>query len=111
MISSFSFVGSIRREGLVRASHNFDENRGIVKDELFAVFVCIWMSRECKLQHDSQSTLLPMAPDLLDPSALIATLPSLLPEGKKTLDSPQDAIAALLHTALIAVSFRLTPLS
>jgi proteasome inhibitor subunit 1 (PI31) len=48
-----------------------------------------------------------MAPDLLDPSALIATLPSLLPGEGKTLDSPQDAIAALLHTALIAVSFRL----
>ena len=48
-----------------------------------------------------------MAPDLLDPSALIATLPSLLPGEKKTLDSSQDAIAALLHTALVAVSFRL----
>ena len=48
-----------------------------------------------------------MAPDLLDPSALLATLPTLLPGETKTLDSPQDAIVALLHTALIAVSFRL----
>lgn len=48
-----------------------------------------------------------MAPDLLDPSALIATLPALLPGEKKTLNSPQDAIATLLHVALIALSFRL----
>lgn len=48
-----------------------------------------------------------MAPDLLDPSALVATLPALLPGETKTLNSPQDAIVALLHAALIAVSFRL----
>jgi hypothetical protein len=48
-----------------------------------------------------------MAPDLLDPSALIATLPNLLPGEQKILNSPQDAIAALFHTALTALSFRL----
>jgi len=49
MIRSYPFVGRIRRERPVPASHNFEENGGIVKDELFAVFVCIWMAKECKL--------------------------------------------------------------
>lgn len=48
-----------------------------------------------------------MAPDLLDPSALTASLPNLLPQNRKKLESPQDAIAALVHTAFDALSFRL----
>ncbi|KAI0033771.1 PI31 proteasome regulator N-terminal-domain-containing protein [Vararia minispora EC-137] len=48
-----------------------------------------------------------MANDLLDPSALLQSLPRLLPPGNKTLRSPSDAIACLLHTAMIAVGFRL----
>jgi proteasome inhibitor subunit 1 (PI31) len=48
-----------------------------------------------------------MAPDLMDPSALIVSLPHLLPPNKKRLESQQDAIAALIHTAFHALSFRL----
>ena len=49
-----------------------------------------------------------MVANLLDASALLQTLPSLLPPGKKKLDSQQDAIAALVHTALTVLGFRLT---
>lgn len=48
-----------------------------------------------------------MAPDLLDPSALTASLLSQLPPNKKRLESQQDAIAALIHAAFNALSFRL----
>lgn len=47
-----------------------------------------------------------MTTNILDPSALIAALPSLVYAEDKTLSSPQDGIAALLHTALVALSFR-----
>ena len=49
-----------------------------------------------------------MVANILDASALLQTLPSLLPPGKKKLDSQQDAIAALVHTALTVLGFRLT---
>ncbi|KAJ6629119.1 PI31 proteasome regulator N-terminal-domain-containing protein [Mycena sp. CBHHK59/15] len=42
-----------------------------------------------------------------DPAAIIALLPSLLPPSKQTLSSPQDGIAALLHSAFSALAFRL----
>ncbi|KAJ7228785.1 PI31 proteasome regulator N-terminal-domain-containing protein [Mycena pura] len=45
--------------------------------------------------------------DPLDPAALIASLPTLLPPSKQTLSSPQDGIAALLHTAMTSLAFRL----
>ena len=48
-----------------------------------------------------------MAPDLLDPSALTASLSNLLPTNRKKLESQQDAITALVHTAFNALSFRL----
>ena len=48
-----------------------------------------------------------MAPDLLDPSALVTQLLDLLPPDKKRLESQQDAIVALIHTAFNALSFRL----
>lgn len=48
-----------------------------------------------------------MSPDILDPSALLQSLSGLLPEGKKQLGSQYDAIAVLLHTAMIALGFRL----
>ena len=48
-----------------------------------------------------------MASDLLDPSALTASLPKLLPHNRKKLDSQQDAITALVHTAFSILSFRL----
>ncbi|KAH9482391.1 Proteasome inhibitor PI31 subunit [Psilocybe cubensis] len=48
-----------------------------------------------------------MPADILDPSAIISSLPTLLPPNSKSLTSPQDAIAALLHSALTALAFRL----
>ncbi|KAJ7638691.1 PI31 proteasome regulator N-terminal-domain-containing protein [Roridomyces roridus] len=45
--------------------------------------------------------------NILDPAALTALLPTLLPASKKTLSSSQDGIAALVHTALTALAFRL----
>jgi hypothetical protein len=48
-----------------------------------------------------------MAPDLLDPSALITPLLNLLPSNKKRLESQEDAIVALIHSAFNALSFRL----
>lgn len=48
-----------------------------------------------------------MSSNLLDPSALISTLPDVLPPTKKRLEYPQDAISALIHTAMTALDFRL----
>ena len=47
-----------------------------------------------------------MTGDILDPSAILDLLPSLLPQPK-LLASPEDAIAALVHSALTALAFRL----
>jgi proteasome inhibitor subunit 1 (PI31) len=44
---------------------------------------------------------------ILDPAAILSTLPTLLPQNSKSLTSPHDAIAALVHTILSAVAFRL----
>ncbi|KAF8897413.1 PI31 proteasome regulator N-terminal-domain-containing protein [Infundibulicybe gibba] len=49
-----------------------------------------------------------MIDNILDPSALTSTLPSLLPPSAKSLASPQDGIAALVHTAMSLVGFRLS---
>ena len=48
-----------------------------------------------------------MAPNLLDPSALISSLLDLLPSNKKRLEFQQDAIVVLIHSAFNALSFRL----
>jgi proteasome inhibitor subunit 1 (PI31) len=48
-----------------------------------------------------------MAGDILDPSAVIDRLPSLLPPSSKMLATTTDAIAALVHTAMSTVDFRL----
>ena len=48
-----------------------------------------------------------MSANLLDASALIHSLPSLLPLGRKRLESPHDAIAALVHTVFTTLGFRL----
>lgn len=45
--------------------------------------------------------------DIFDPAALISLLPTLLPSSSKSLSSPQDAISALIHTALTVLAFRL----
>ncbi|KZT62912.1 hypothetical protein CALCODRAFT_489446 [Calocera cornea HHB12733] len=57
-----------------------------------------------------------MATNALDPSALLSTLPTLLPASSPTLPNPLSALTALLHTILTGLSFRLqshsdTPLS
>ncbi|KAL0582017.1 hypothetical protein V5O48_000075 [Marasmius crinis-equi] len=46
-------------------------------------------------------------PNVLDASALISLLPSLLPDSEKKLKSPQDGLAALSHAILSALAFRL----
>lgn len=48
-----------------------------------------------------------MTTDVLDPSALLQSLPTRLPESQKTLKSPQDGIVALFHTVLATLNFRL----
>jgi proteasome inhibitor subunit 1 (PI31) len=45
-------------------------------------------------------------PDILDPSALLSSLPNLLPPAC-ILQSPQDAIVSLIHSAMNALSFRI----
>lgn len=45
--------------------------------------------------------------NVLDPSALVSKLPALLPAEKKELQSAQDGLAALAHTAMTALGFRL----
>ncbi|OSD04371.1 hypothetical protein PYCCODRAFT_1433756 [Trametes coccinea BRFM310] len=48
-----------------------------------------------------------MTANLLDASALLHALPGVLPSNKKKLESPQDAIAALIHTVFTVLGFRL----
>lgn len=48
-----------------------------------------------------------MSSSILDPSVLIAKLPKLLPTQDKTLKSPQDGLAALIHAAMDVLGFRL----
>jgi hypothetical protein len=47
------------------------------------------------------------ATNVLDPAAVCSLLPTLLPPTSKKLNSSHDGIAALIHTALSALSFRL----
>jgi len=48
-----------------------------------------------------------MSGDPLDPAVLTSRLPSLLPATAKKLNSAQDGLAALLHTAMAELGFRL----
>ncbi|KDR83591.1 hypothetical protein GALMADRAFT_85916 [Galerina marginata CBS 339.88] len=48
-----------------------------------------------------------MTNDILDPSAVLSLLPTLLPPDNRSLASPQDGIAALVHAALSVLAFRL----
>jgi proteasome inhibitor subunit 1 (PI31) len=48
-----------------------------------------------------------MSTEILDPSALLARLPALLPESSKRLGSPHDGIASLLHSSMTLLGFRL----
>lgn len=45
--------------------------------------------------------------NILDASAIISLIPSLLSSSDKSLNSPQDALAVLSHTILSALAFRL----
>ena len=47
-----------------------------------------------------------MTADILDPSAILDLLPSLLPQTR-LLAPPEDAIAALVHSGLTSLAFRL----
>lgn len=49
-----------------------------------------------------------MSSNILDASALISLLPSVLPPDSKSLASQQDGLTALVHTVFIALAFRLT---
>ncbi|GLB33679.1 putative PI31 proteasome regulator [Lyophyllum shimeji] len=44
--------------------------------------------------------------NILDPSALLSLLPTLLPPSDKALKNSEDAIAALVHAIFTAVAFR-----
>jgi proteasome inhibitor subunit 1 (PI31) len=48
-----------------------------------------------------------MTNDVLDAAAITQLLPGLLPASSKNLASCHDALAALFHTAMSAVGFRL----
>lgn len=48
-----------------------------------------------------------MSHNVLDPSALTAKLPQLLPTNQKTLRTNQDGVAALSHTVMTVLGFRL----
>jgi PI31 proteasome regulator N-terminal len=46
--------------------------------------------------------------NILDPSAVVSLIPTLLPPDSKKLGSSHDALAALLHAMFTALAFRLT---
>ena len=48
-----------------------------------------------------------MSTNILDPSALLNNLPKYIPDSSKKLASSQEAIAALVHTILSTLAFRL----
>ena len=48
-----------------------------------------------------------MTHSILDPAVLTSKLPRVLPSSKQSLQTPQDALAALVHTALTELGFRL----
>ena len=48
-----------------------------------------------------------MSKSILDPSVLTSKLPQLLPQSQKSLRSAQDGLAALVHTAMSVLGFRL----
>lgn len=48
-----------------------------------------------------------MSANILDASALLHALPKVLPAKNNKLESPQDGITALVHTAFTVLGFRL----
>jgi hypothetical protein len=95
----------------LRAIYEEPDKQGNRKT-LSLVFTCIYVQPARKgLASDSEelpTSYIVMTNNVLDPSAILALLPSLLPTESKSLASPQDGIAALLHASLSALSFRLT---
>jgi hypothetical protein len=74
------------------------------------LFVVIWLGFNATLcQHRRHSTFLTMS-EALDPSVIITTINDILPLCKKSLSAPQDGIAALLHSAMTILGFRLVGL-
>ena len=63
------------------------------------------MNREDN-NRDKQRPAMNQNSNVLDSAALLATLPQLLPTPRR-LASPHDAIAALVHTVMSALTFRL----
>ena len=49
--------------------------------------------------------------EALDPSVIIATINDILPPAKKSLATQQDGIAALLHSVMTILGFRLVGLT
>ena len=104
---SYPFIGRLRGERSIPTSH--EVNVGSVGGRV--VCTCfILMPSVIDLRLTLRFAFLSgpvMTADILDPSAILGLLPSLLPPAEKSLVSPQDAIAALVHSALTALSFRL----
>lgn len=57
--------------------------------------------------HDRDVPSQRVMANVLDPSALLSSIPRLLAPSPKALASPNDAITALIHAAMTALSFRL----
>ena len=62
---------------------------------------------QCAFGWTASSATTTMASSILDPSAVLSAEAKLLPPNDKRLASPQDALAALLHTLFTVLSFRL----
>lgn len=71
---------------------------------LICARVCASSPYALALLHSSS---LAMSKNILDPAAVISKLPQLLPQGKKLLQTQQDALVALVHSAMTALGFRL----
>ncbi|KAI0796555.1 PI31 proteasome regulator N-terminal-domain-containing protein [Abortiporus biennis] len=48
-----------------------------------------------------------MSRNILDPAAILASIPKHLPSSNKSLQTPYDALASLFHTAMVILGFRL----
>lgn len=48
--------------------------------------------------------------DILDPSAILSTIPTVLPTESKILSTPQYGVAILLHSVMTILNFRLVGL-
>ncbi|THH33578.1 hypothetical protein EUX98_g538 [Antrodiella citrinella] len=51
-----------------------------------------------------------MVSNILDPAAILSSLPKLLPAARKRLATPQDGLAAFFHAIMTVLAFRLVSL-